>query len=285
MSALVAAQYGAGALVTSIMHPLGYAKVLIQVGYEPLPPKPSVSLFGKETYVYPNIFQYIKHIKSVDGFWGLYSGVFPRIASQIIGNVVQSTVTETFKEFNKNEEEQGKQQTSDELLVWISAFCKETAQETVGRCLGIVVSHPFHGELLIIRYSVFSSISEIYRNDGVLGFFSGIVPRIVGEIITVWISNFLAQLMNKYLVEDKEMKSYTGAACGLVVSHVTYPFTLVTNIMAVNNSGLRAVSWKPYDSWFDCWGDLSRQGALKRGSSLFWRYYSGPRFSFSGRRQ
>ena len=32
---------------------------------------------------------------------------------------------------------------------------------------------------------------------------SGIVPKLIGEVITVWISNLLAQLINKYLVEDK----------------------------------------------------------------------------------
>ncbi|XP_046328464.1 mitochondrial carrier homolog 2-like [Haliotis rufescens] len=291
MSALLAAQYGVGALVTATMHPIGYAKVLIQVGHEPMRPKPSVSILGKESLVYPNVVHYVGHIKKCDGFWGLYRGVFPRVVSGTLGNLVQNAVMEKFKGMNKAEEE--KSSTDDELVTWIKTFCKETAQETAGRCLGIVASHPFHVIMLrcMVQFvgketeynSVWSSIGEIYRNDGICGFFAGIAPRLVGEVITVWITNFLAQLVNKYLVEDKDMKSYTAAACGLIVSHLTYPFTLVTNIMAINGSGLQATGGRVYGSWFECFGHLRRQGALKRGSSMFWRYYQGPMILMDGK--
>ncbi|GFU42585.1 mitochondrial carrier 2 [Trichonephila clavipes] len=43
-----------------------------------------------------------------------------------------------------------------------------------------------------------------------------------------------------------------------------------------------------YLNWLDCWSHLSAIGQLKRGSSLLWRYYSGPYMSStiesSGRR-
>ena len=97
MAAITLAQYGTGALVTATLHPLGYAKVLIQTGYEPLPPKSSVSLFGKESLVYPNVLQYISHIKKVDGFWGMYRGVFPRVLSGTLGNIVQHNVAAKLK--------------------------------------------------------------------------------------------------------------------------------------------------------------------------------------------
>ncbi|KAL8578918.1 hypothetical protein ACOMHN_001880 [Nucella lapillus] len=291
MAAITLAQYATGAMVTTTLHPLGYAKVLIQAGYEPLPPSPCVSLFGRESLVYPNVLRYISHIKKVDGFTGLYRGLFPRVLSGTLGNFLQSSVAEKLKaaiadmpleEGNEGEED-------NELAVFLRGFCIDTAQETVSRCCGIIASHPF--QVITVRCmlqfvgretaydSLFSSIREVYENDGILGFFAGLMPRLVGEIMMVWVTNLMARLLNRYLVEEKDMKSYTAAACGLVVSHFTYPFTLISNIMAANGSGLLAASpprVPRYDNWLDCFNDLQAKSQLKRGASMFWRYYRGP---------
>jgi carrier protein len=294
MAAITLAQYGTGALVTTVLHPLGYAKVLIQCGHEPMPAVPAVSLLGKESMVYPNVFKYIGHIWKVDGFFGMYRGVFPRVLSGTIGNIVQHNVAAQMKAACPPPEpqEQGEQQGNeeeDELVAWLKSFCRETSQEMISRCCGILVSHPLHVVTVrcMIQFigreetygGIFSSLVEIYRNDGILGFFAGIVPRMIGEIITVWATNFLAKMMNRYLVEEKDMKSYTAAACGLVVGHFTYPLTLVTNIMAVNGSGLAGASppkMPRYENWIDCYSHLVSIGQKKRGASMFWRYYLGP---------
>jgi hypothetical protein len=39
-------------------HPINYAKILIQLGHEPLPPFKSTSIFGREQLYYPNVFSY-----------------------------------------------------------------------------------------------------------------------------------------------------------------------------------------------------------------------------------
>lgn len=39
-------------------HPLAYVRVLMQLGYEPLPPFRGKSLFGKEALYYPNVLRY-----------------------------------------------------------------------------------------------------------------------------------------------------------------------------------------------------------------------------------
>lgn len=293
-AAVYFAQHGLGALITASMHPVGYAKVLIQAGYEPLPPKSAVSLFKKEMLIYPNIFQYIGHIKKVDGFWGLYRGVFPKVLSGVIGSIVQTKVSEKTKTIVKERDEFKDEE--EPLLSWFQDCCIQNSKESVSRICGIVVSHPF--QVVTFRCmlqfvgretaydSIFSSLQEIYKTDGILGFFSGLVPRLVGEILTLWITNFLARLVNKYLIEDKDMKAYTSAACGLVVSHFTYPFVLVSNIMAVNTSGLKAASpplMPHYDNWIDCFSQLRSQNQLKRGASMFWRYYTGPAILLEGK--
>ena len=64
--------------------------------------------------------------------------------------------------------------------------------------------------------------------------------------------------------------------------HDSVPFTflkVVGNCMVVSKSGL-AAGYPPhmplYKGWVDCWRHLSAQGQLKRGSSLMFRYYTGP---------
>lgn len=64
-----------------------------------------------------------------------------------------------------------------------------------------------------ICYSgIFSSIIEIFRENGILGFFSGIVPRILGEIASTVIASSLTFIVNSYLVNDNDLKKFTAAS-------------------------------------------------------------------------
>jgi carrier protein len=69
-----------------------------------------------------------------------------------------------------------------------------------------------------------------------------------------------------------EMKSYSQAVTGFFASMLTYPFVLVSNLMAVNNCGLAGGSppYSPiYISWIDCWCMLQNEGNMSPGNSLF----------------
>lgn len=44
--------------VSSALHPFEYAKVLIQLGHEPLAPVAGRTIFGRPVLVLPNIFRY-----------------------------------------------------------------------------------------------------------------------------------------------------------------------------------------------------------------------------------
>jgi len=275
-------QYGSGAVITAVLHPFGSAKILMQMGHEPLAPEVSTSvLFKSQVQYYPNIFKYISHIKQVDGFWGLYRGVFPRVIAGFMGNMVQYNIQDQFKAMRDGNEDNSLEK---DFVPWIKQFAKETAEDTVGRVCGVIVSHPFHVIMVrsVVQFigretqynTIISSVKEIYNTDGILGFFSGIIPRLIGEVITIWLTSFLAQCLNKYVIEEKDLKSYSGAACGLVVSHCTYSFSLVTNIMAANNCGLKGAQppvMPVYTGWLDCMGSLARGNDLKRGASALFR--------------
>ena len=66
---------------------------------------------------------------------------------------------------------------------------------------------------------------------------------------------------------------------GFLASSIFYPMTVVSTTVSVSRSGL-AAGYPPhmpfYRSWTDCFRHLKQENALKRGSSLLFRYYTGP---------
>ncbi|NXL88274.1 MTCH2 protein, partial [Alectura lathami] len=183
---------------------------------------------------------------------------------------------------------------------------KETSREMVARSAATLVTHPFH--VITLRCMVqfigretkysgtLSAFATIYREEGILGFFAGLVPRLLGDILSLWLCNMLAYLINTYVLENggtrvsllrarasgaflpqvsmAEMKSYSQAVTGFFASMLTYPFGLVSNLMAVNNCGLAGglLPYAPsYSSWLDCWSQLHKEGNMSRGNSLFFR--------------
>uniref|UniRef100_A0A3B1JEF8 Mitochondrial carrier homolog 2 n=1 Tax=Astyanax mexicanus TaxID=7994 RepID=A0A3B1JEF8_ASTMX len=254
-----------GSGLTVLSHPLMYIKVLVQVGHEPLPPTLGRNLFGRQVYQLPGLFAYAKHIIKIDGKSGLFNGLAPRLVAGTIGTVVHSKVL----------------QVRFRILF-------TTTKEMIARSCATIVTHPFHVITLRCmvqfigreaKYSgVFDSIITVYREEGILGFFAGLIPRLVGDVLSLWICNLLAHLINTYAIDDSvslcEIKNCSQAVTGFFASMLTYPFVLVSNLMAVNNCGL-AGGLPPYaavyPTWLDCWSHLSREGNMSRGNSLFFR--------------
>lgn len=134
--------------------------------------------------------------------------------------------------------------------------------------------------------NVLTGLVSIYRDNGILGFWSGFLPRALGEALTVIITASLTYLVNNYVLEDKNMKTYTSHVSSFFASSLCYPFAVVSNVSCVSRSGL-AAGYPPhmpfYNSWVDTWSHLSREKQLKRGSSLLFRYYTGPQVVIDGR--
>ncbi|XP_073975715.1 mitochondrial carrier homolog 2-like isoform X2 [Rhodnius prolixus] len=243
------------------------------------------SLLGKPVQALPNVFRYVKYIKEMDGFVGCYRGYFPKITGQICGAVAAAAVTKNFnsvESFNPIEDEM-----SDEEK--ISYLKRSLTKDIVGRTVTIVVSHPFvviSGRMMAqfvggedIYNGFFSSIVEIYKEQGLSGFFSGLFPRWLGELTTLILSSFIVFAINNYVIHDRELKAFTTPTINFVANSLTYPFCVVSSCMAVNNCGLAAglpPNMPIYKNWAHCWVHLSRQGLLNRGSSLLIRYYHGP---------
>ncbi|CAL4127021.1 unnamed protein product, partial [Meganyctiphanes norvegica] len=205
--------------LNSTTHPIEYAKVLIQIGHEPLDPYKSRTIFGREAFYYPSVFGYIRHIKAKDGLWGCYRGLTPKLAANIVSGVAFQRVTEKikFKDLDGEvavEDLTPKQETQ--------RFLQNTARESAGRAAAILVSQPFH--VIAVRCmaefvggdekytGVVSSVTVIYQDNGIKGFFAGLIPRLLCDLGALWLGKTLAHLLNRYLVEDKDLKQYVGAS-------------------------------------------------------------------------
>uniref|UniRef100_A0A4W5P2Z0 Mitochondrial carrier homolog 2 n=1 Tax=Hucho hucho TaxID=62062 RepID=A0A4W5P2Z0_9TELE len=266
-----------GSGLTVLSHPLMYIKVLVQVGHEPLRPSIGRNLFGRQVYQLPGLFAYAKHIIKIDGKAGLFNGLAPRLCAGTIGTLVHSRILQVSGTSQKAEEGS------------LQHVVNETTKEMIARSCATIVTHPFHVITLRCmvqfigretKYSgVFDSIVTVYKNEGVLGFFAGLIPRLLGDVLSLWICNMLAHLINTYAIDDSmshtgEIKNCSQAVTGFFASMLTYPFVLVSNLMAVNDCGL-AGGLPPYAStyptWVDCWRHLSLEGNMSRGNSLFFR--------------
>nr|KAF6343212.1 mitochondrial carrier 2 [Pipistrellus kuhlii] len=285
-----------GSGLTILSQPLMYVKVLIQVGYEPLPPTIGRNIFGRQVCQLPGLFCYAQHIASIDGKRGLFTGLTPRLCSGVLGTVVHGKVLQHCQETEKVEicllfdfQEVGPGSVPKEAPSSFDHVIKETTREMLARSAATLITHPFHVITLrsmvqfIGRESKYCGLCEsivtIYREEGMIGFFAGLIPRLLGDIISLWLCNSLAYLVNTYALDSgvstmNEMKSYSQAVTGFFASMLTYPFVLVSNLMAVNNCGLAGgcPPYSPiYTSWLDCWNMLQKEGNLSRGNSLFFR--------------
>ncbi|NXW69913.1 MTCH2 protein, partial [Hirundo rustica] len=308
-----------GSGLTVLSQPLMYVKVLVQVGYEPLPPTLGRNIFGRQVYQLPGLFSYAKHIVKVDGRAGLFKGLAPRLCSSAIGTVVHSKVLQVPARAGRGAlREPAPGANKKEQVSSLEQVLKETSREMVARSAATLITHPFH--VITLRCMVqfigretkysgtLSAFATIYREEGILGFFAGLIPRLLGDILSLWLCNMLAYLINTYALDNgvgsalgsgapgadwgqlqggiqvllllpqvstmTEMKSYSQAVTGFFASMLTYPFVLVSNLMAVNNCGLAGglLPYAPtYSSWLDCWSQLHREGNMSRGNSLFFR--------------
>ncbi|KAI8426433.1 hypothetical protein MSG28_005270, partial [Choristoneura fumiferana] len=266
-------------LVTTVCHPMEYAKVLIQLGYEPLAPRRSTTLFGRPAMILPNVFQYIKFIKASDGFFGCYRGLSARVLGLIASSQLTSKVIHAVGIDLPEINDPPNIVTDDEPKA--EDYIKLGRRDMIMHAASVVVSYPFH--VVSVRMmasfigkeedycSLFGAVVSIYRDDGIRGFFHGIVPKLLGDLTCVAVTGILAYYVNKYLVKTKDLRYYTVPLLTFVTSTLTYPLVVVSTCMAVAGSSLQAgnpPAMPKYPSWQACWRDLFRNKQHKRGSSL-----------------
>ncbi|KAJ1523523.1 hypothetical protein ONE63_001374 [Megalurothrips usitatus] len=267
-----------------VFYPVEYGRTLIQLGHEPIAPWPGKSWSGQPRMHLPNIFQYVGHIKARDGMPGIFRGVKLRLVEHVVGQVAYYVATDSLPPSDiETKIDEGKDVTEEERRRW---YLEEFLKAASGRSLAVIVSHPFHvcAVRCMAQYigqetkygSVFGSLRELYRESGVLGFFSGLVPRLLADICQLAIWHSLTYALTTYVSREREHRDIFSTLMGLVASTCTYPLLVVSNCMCVSGSGLAAAQYpnmRVYSSWVDCWRNLAGENQLWRGSSIMlWRY-------------
>ena len=68
----------------------------------------------------------------------------------------------------------------------------------------------------ICFFSTFvGSIQEIYHQNGLCGFFSGLTPRLIGDLLNVCITTSCTYIIHVYFTDDKEIQNYCSAIIGV----------------------------------------------------------------------
>jgi len=169
-------------------------------------------------------------------------------------------------------------------------------RKSVCRVAALAASYPFYVLMtrccsqFVGKEDIYSylplAVYDIYHNEGLLGFYSGFVPKVIGELLIIWVSQGATLIFTSPMVLPKDLSGvnfYISQMILFFVQSIFYPFQLVSSVMSVNScKSLTASRIEPYFfSWQDCWRYLSQMGQLKRGAALFWRHKPLPRTSTS----
>jgi len=278
---------------TAVLHPVEYAKTLMQLGYEPLPPLPARTLLNRPALALPNVFRYLGVMKRREGVLGLYTGLTPRLVNMGVVTYVSEAFAAWWPDSEKSDNVDwsalSDEEARDRLLRQLKRdSCLKVALVFVTQPLQVVavrtMAQFIGGETTY--NGILAPFKEIFNENGLFGFWSGFLPRAMGEVLLVCMTSGLTVALNRHLLDDKNMMQYSSHFAGFIASSLVYPFTVVSNCMIVSRSGLIA-GYPPhmpfYSSATDCYRHLKAQNQLKRGSSLLFRYYTGPQVVYGDR--
>ncbi|KRX80243.1 Mitochondrial carrier -like protein 2, partial [Trichinella sp. T6] len=284
-------------------YPISMTRILCQLGYEPLPLEVGTTLFSKTVEKFsPNYFAIMKYLWKTKGFCSLYIGLDLNLIHLICQRCVSYSVYKYLEKAYLGK-------TNDQLCLSDYAyFLKQLAKQSVAICVGITVSRPFRTLLcrtvaqLIFdekKYtgSIFRRFCTAYEETGFMGFFSGVVAELIGEMCFLWISAHILRYLKKMILEQNEEERkrrrteliFPGFATFIIPRILRgkfYPFHLVATIMAVNGSSLKVGNppfYPVFDRWYNCYAYLSEIEHFDRGRKMFNRVYKGAYESLNGK--
>ena len=268
-----------------LFHPIEVMTTLVQLGYEPLPPKFNKNIFGRTQLQFPGFFTYTKFIISRDGIFGIYRGLKYNLAY----NVTYRFVYKNVNHLQKQTSVFAPLSSKEEMYANPKNLALTLASGIISNFTALAVAYPIH--VMMIRSisqfigqethydSVAGAILDIYITGGLSGFYAGFTAYFLSQYAFFCIETLGQYILRNYTDKSLELweNNYLLSAINIVSRPLIYPFRMVSTVMACNGSSAvslvaSAYTGPEYDNWVQCWRALYRHGEIKRGSSLFWRY-------------
>ncbi|CEF69050.1 Mitochondrial carrier homolog 2 [Strongyloides ratti] len=292
------------------LYPINVAKILMQLGYEPFPCEEGRVFYvlGRSAFFLPNGFKYIRELAKREGFGTLFRGLDCYILFNITNEFVRKEINNyldieypTFGGYQHvNADDFTKLNDKEALAVTFRNFVRDLVSSNAAT----LVSRPFC--VLFVRQvaqiighenkytNVFRDICIIGNEEGLKGLFSGLTAAIVGTSVVVLVHHTCSFIIERSLLrvprnEDeteeeniakiKKSKHFIEHAIQFVSNYWSYPYQLVSSIMAVTGSQLfcSLMPYTPtYNHYEDLFDYLKNNGSINRGNKLFFREYKGP---------
>ena len=286
------------------MHPVRVVTTLVQFGYEPVEATRQFSvILRRHFYYYPGLYGYAKAIANERGWRALYRGVIPAIIEEIVTPVAADSVRPIVHSIMSrlplqevpygNEESPDNVQNLTTTRATLVRATKGFFVLTLSKCAVEIITRPFH--VITMRAiaqhvgkettysSIYRAVRQIIADEGIRGLYAGLTPALLYHVA----NSLLYELILVILEESAKLVPFAILSAGLVTIKVpvasyitrsyTYPFTLIGNLMAINNTRLAAAALNPhFSTWWDCWNRLKESGNFYRGNVVFL-----PRFAYN----
>lgn len=288
---------GARVFGAVVFHPVTLVHTLIQAGVEPVKPQTrrTYGYLGTKSLAYPGLFPYMKYIVSVDGWSGLFRGALPNVAYELsmvvsketIARPINVTVSKCMDLVGQHAPDNFKEieTVEDYYRLYIKRFIVSSMVSSISctlfhplKVIAVRAMVQFDGREAIYN-NMFGACKEIYRNEGVYGFFAGLVPLLVANIESCFFMNlfsmFFEQCVHLLVPDLEKMGQVYGLlkqmVIGLSVRHLVYPYRLVSTVMMINGSGLKAsreTRAELFDDWSSCHSYVVQNGLDHRGAYI-----------------
>lgn len=83
---------------------------------------------------------------------------------------------------------------------------------------------------------MWTSIKEILSQNGIWGFFSGLIPKLLCDLTCVALTSTTCYIVNRYYIRDAGNRTYFAGFIQFVYSSFLYPLQVVSTCMVVSGS-------------------------------------------------
>lgn len=135
---------------------------------------------------YNGLIHGIKEIIREKGIRGTYQGVVPTLLKQGSNQAIRFFVFDSLQEWNNNRQPMNKDKNNKILIPIFGAIAGATS--VLGNTPMDVVKTRMQGLEAHKYRGVMDCMAKIYRNEGLLGFYKGLVPRLVKVSLEVAIA-------------------------------------------------------------------------------------------------